>query len=41
MRNPYVMAAKFALAGRDLDRNVKQAAAEIADQIAGLTKPAP
>lgn len=41
MRNPYVMAAKFVLAGRDLDRNVKQTAGDIAGQIAALTKPSP
>ena len=41
MRNPYVMAAKFVLAGRDLDRNVKKTAGGIADQIAALTKPSP
>lgn len=41
MRNPYMMAARFVLAGRDLDRNVKQTASEIADQIAALAKPAP
>jgi len=30
--NPYVAAARFVLAGRDLDRNVKQTAAQIAEQ---------
>ncbi len=33
--NPYVAAAKFALSGRDLEKNVKQTAAKIADNISG------
>jgi hypothetical protein len=32
--NPYVAAAKFVVAGSDLDRNVKDAASEIAKKIA-------
>jgi hypothetical protein len=31
--NPYVAAARFVLSGKDLDRNVKQTAARIADQV--------
>ena len=41
MMNPYVMAAKFVLTGRALDRNVKETAGDIAGQIAALTKPSP
>ena len=41
MRNPYVMAARFVMAGSELDRNVKQTASEIAGQIAALAKGAP
>ncbi len=33
--NPYVAAAKFALAGRDLEKNVTKTASKIADDIAG------
>ncbi|HZB91707.1 MAG TPA: DUF4410 domain-containing protein, partial [Stellaceae bacterium] len=31
--NPYVVAARFVLAGQDLDRNVKQTAGEIAQRV--------
>lgn len=36
--NPYVAAARFVLAGGDLDRNVKQTAAQIAEQTARRVK---
>ena len=38
--NPYVAAARFVLAGGDLDRNVKQTAAQIAEQTARRLKAA-
>lgn len=31
--NPYVAAARFVMAGKDLDRNAKETAAKIADQV--------
>lgn len=36
--NPYVAAARFVLSGSDLDRNVKQTAAQIAEQVARRLK---
>jgi hypothetical protein len=33
LRNPYAAAAKFVLAGQDLDRNVRQAAKQIAEAV--------
>jgi hypothetical protein len=33
MRNPYAAAAKFVMAGQSLDRNVKQAAKDIAKTV--------
>lgn len=39
-RNPYVAAARFVLSGGDLDRNVKQTAAQIAEQTARRVKAA-
>lgn len=38
--NPYVAAARFVLAGGDLDRNVKQTATQIAEQTARRVKAA-
>jgi hypothetical protein len=37
-RHPAGVAAKFVIAGKDLDRNVKQTAAQIAGEVAGKTK---
>ena len=37
MLNPYVAIAKFALSSRDLEQNVKQAAAKIAADLAART----
>jgi hypothetical protein len=36
--NPYVAAARFALSGSDLDRNIKQTAVQIAEQVARRLK---
>jgi uncharacterized protein DUF4410 len=36
--NPYVAAARFVLSGSDLDRNVKQTATQIAEQVARRLK---
>ena len=35
--NPYVAAAKFVIAGKDLDKNITKAAAQIADEIKDKT----
>jgi hypothetical protein len=38
--NPYAAAARFVMAGQDLDKNVKQTAAQIATQITQRVQPA-
>ena len=37
--NPYVAAAKFLLAGRDLDKSVRHAASDIADAVVRDIRP--
>jgi hypothetical protein len=38
-RHPAAVAVKFVLAGKDLDKNVKQTAAQIADEVVARTNP--
>jgi hypothetical protein len=38
-RHPAAVAVKFTLAGKDLDKTVKQTAAQIAEEVVERTKP--